>query len=498
MKTRIAIIFPDTNLFVQCHPLQALDWSRWMAYDEVHMVLCRSVQRELDDLKTRSNDQAPRARRALKLVRTLLTDTSDHLVVSSNRPIVKLYLDEPGPPSCNLEKTLDYGKPDDELVGDAYRWSQKHTDADVSILTNDTGPMATAKTVGLKYDVIPDKWLIGSQQDSADPDKTRLLARIKELERREPQVKLQFLDGDYITDGKIDIEYLVYEPLSTNEIESYIQAIRKLCPQQTDFDVPEPDVGNIASPFGRIVGDMRGTYKPARVEEIRRYSDIDYPRWLSSCESLLVNLHSTLQKQQPRPRFELAASNVGTRPARDVLVTFVAQGGIGIFAEPSVDTDTPEEQVDEPIDFPEPPQAPAGRWTGPFGDLSAMSSIAANLDRFLETPPLSESPFRFPEFPPHDPNSFYYKPQLPTEPTASFSLECAQWRHRTETKIFEGLISFDVSEAVTAGAITCELHSENISAPVRKVLPIRIRTTRTSTETASRNMLRRLRWRGAS
>ena len=58
--TRISIIFPDTNLFVQCHPLDTLDWSSWAAYDELHMILCRSVQRELDRIKTRSNDQAHR------------------------------------------------------------------------------------------------------------------------------------------------------------------------------------------------------------------------------------------------------------------------------------------------------------------------------------------------------------------------------------------------------------------------------------------------------
>ena len=38
MSTSIAIIFPDTNVFVQCHPLDNLDWSTWKEYSEVHLV----------------------------------------------------------------------------------------------------------------------------------------------------------------------------------------------------------------------------------------------------------------------------------------------------------------------------------------------------------------------------------------------------------------------------------------------------------------------------
>ena len=240
------------------------------------------------------------------MVRTLLIDKSDHLVISTDRPTVKLYLDKPGPPSHTLQNTLDYSKPDDELVGYAFGYGQKHTNADVYILTHDTGPMATAQAVGLSYSDIPDKWLIGSQQDSADPEKARLLARVAELERREPRITLQFVDGEYIADGQINVEYLVYKPLSTDKIEPYIEEIRRLCPEQTEFGLSE-DVGSVTSPFGRAAG-MGGTYKPATEEEIRRYHETDYPRWLSSCESFLFDLHSTLQTQQPRPLFELMAS----------------------------------------------------------------------------------------------------------------------------------------------------------------------------------------------
>jgi hypothetical protein len=49
----IAYLFPDTNVFVQCRPLEELDWSSWRELDEVHLVVSRPIESEIDAHKNR-------------------------------------------------------------------------------------------------------------------------------------------------------------------------------------------------------------------------------------------------------------------------------------------------------------------------------------------------------------------------------------------------------------------------------------------------------------
>lgn len=492
MTTRIAIIYPDTNLFLQCHPLKDLDWSSWASYDELHLMICRSVQRELDVIKKGTNDKATRARRAIRMVRTILNDTEpNYVVVKRAKPLVKLQLSAILRPSSELEEVLQYSKPDDELVGYAYRHREESLEADVFLLTHDTGPMATAKSVGLDYREIPDRWLIDSQQVSPDLEKQRLIKRIQELERQEPRIEFDVVNYPYERDGVIEIYYPIYDSLSQDEIDSHIQTIKTLVLMQTEFRSNEPEERSVASLAG-FAGAFRGRYEPATEEEIRRYQDREYPHWLSKCESLLSNLHSSLQEQQPRPYFEFAVSNVGTRPARDVLITFVAQGDFRISVEPYSGTEETDEQVQDPLGFPEPPQAPAGRWTGQYGDIRSMASAFGSLKSILGDSQDYGYLLSKLDTPSRDPNGFYYKPQRPINPTDSFSLVCEQWRHRTEREVFNGDFHFDLGEEETDGAIACEIHAENLTRPLRKVVPVRIRTTRTGTNSAIRDLFRRL------
>ena len=57
MTTRTLYLFPDTNVFIQCRPLNEVDWSEWMNHDEVHLIVCQPIQRELDKHKNRGNDR---------------------------------------------------------------------------------------------------------------------------------------------------------------------------------------------------------------------------------------------------------------------------------------------------------------------------------------------------------------------------------------------------------------------------------------------------------
>jgi hypothetical protein len=110
--TKVLHLFPDTNLLVQCHPLEQLDWSAWRDFDEVHLIISRPVQSEIDDHKNKGGERlARRARRASSLLRDIIVGGHEHLLVRPADPAVKLFIRTALRPSPDLGEVLDYSRP---------------------------------------------------------------------------------------------------------------------------------------------------------------------------------------------------------------------------------------------------------------------------------------------------------------------------------------------------------------------------------------------------
>src|ERR1700730_3079901 len=89
----IVHLFPDTNAFVQCRPLDQVDWSAWAEFDEVRMIVTRPVQNEIDKHKNKGSDRlAKRARLASSLFREIIKSSDDTKVIRETGPTIKLYL----------------------------------------------------------------------------------------------------------------------------------------------------------------------------------------------------------------------------------------------------------------------------------------------------------------------------------------------------------------------------------------------------------------------
>src|SRR5580704_14422985 len=89
IMSKILYLFPDTNAFVQCRPLEQVDWSAWKDFDEVHLIVSRPVQSEIDNQKNkRSGRPGRRARAASSLFREVIcaeTGPQGHSGVRSMR-----------------------------------------------------------------------------------------------------------------------------------------------------------------------------------------------------------------------------------------------------------------------------------------------------------------------------------------------------------------------------------------------------------------------------
>ena len=485
-KKRILYLVPDTNLFIQCLPLGELPWSDLGDFEEIRLIVCRPVQREIDNQKNRGNDRVgKRARTAYKLFRNIIVGDSDHIVVREDKPIVKVYLDVRLLPNQKLTDTLDYSKPDDEIVGCLHKFKQDCQSKDIRLLTHDSGPMATADSLSLAFMAISDNWLLQPEHNETEKELVRLRYRVSQLQKAEPQFPLACIDGQGEEIEKMEIEYPVYDPMTDDEISTLIQSLRDGFPQAIDFGSKErferPASGAIASALG-----ARRVYTPAPKEAIEKYTDQDYPNWIRECKSVFSQLHETLQQGNQQPSLTFVANNRGTRPASDVLIEIESKGDIKVYVPPDCDETTNGQEKFDGLRLPPPPQPPRGHWelVSPSPSLPWLHS--PTIEGVLQKALLSRSTFDIPEMVPpidlleigRDSDELYYKTDRPTEPVISFGLECEQWRHEIGERHFDVYVSFDLGKDQVRGAIKCSIHAKNLSKPLSTVIPVRFTPSR--------------------
>lgn len=377
MSNDVIYLFPDTNLFIQCKPLEQLDWSEWSEFKEVYLIVCRPVQREIDNLKYRGKDRvAKRARKTYQVFKSVIASAEQTWLVTDAGPRVRLYLESPSLASSDLKDVLDYSKPDDEIVGCLYRFKRENQDKDVRLLTHDAGPMMTAKSLGLEVVAIKEKWLLRPEHNDSEKQIARLKDRIVELEQTEPKFRIWLVDDNGHRVESIHLEHRLYEPLSNEEISAYIQLLKSEFPLATDFGSREP-----AEKDGETVADlligMQYIYTPATDEAIAKYKDQHYPEWIRECEELLFHLQDSLQSEIAQPAFNIAVVNEGKRPGNDALINIVSRGNFRICPPPEEGGDVARGKDKTGRSLPVPPRPPRGQWSPKSHLLSQFASVGA-------------------------------------------------------------------------------------------------------------------------
>ena len=186
---RILYLFLDTNVFVQCKPLEELDWLKWREFDEVQLIVSRPVQSELDDHKNKGNDRlARRARRASSLLKEIIASEHGHKLIRDFNPMVKLSIRLDLRPEPSLSDSLDYRHADDQLVGIVRAFAEAGHEPAPRLLTHDVGPMASARAVGVTIESVPDDWLLPPEPSEADKRIRLLEAEIASLKENEPRI----------------------------------------------------------------------------------------------------------------------------------------------------------------------------------------------------------------------------------------------------------------------------------------------------------------------
>lgn len=236
----ILYLFPDTNLFIQCRPLEQLDWTGWGSFDEIRLIVSRPVHKEIDYRKNKGSDRVGnRARAANAMFREITRGTQGYRVVREGSPSVKLLIEVQHLPDPALTDRLDYGERDEELIGTIATFKQQHPDADVRLLTDDGTPMATAKSLGIAVAEIPDSWLVPPETTDTEKKIRALEAENARLRRSEPQFELRCLDGNEKEIAMLEYTLERLEPLTEAQLTLLVKKIAEHFPMATDFGSAE-------------------------------------------------------------------------------------------------------------------------------------------------------------------------------------------------------------------------------------------------------------------
>ena len=417
-------LFADSNLFLHYKPLHQIEWSRIGGFDDIEVVVCRTVQREIDAFKDgREGRRTGRARRAASIFLDIAQNGPQEQRVASPHVMLSLYATSQ--PNADLADQLDYSQNDDRIIGHLAQFKQENPSADARLLTRDSGPVLSASSLRIPYVVIPDEWRLASEPDDKDRKIQELTRQLQKLQAEEPKFHFSCEQQSDQRQNHVEIVYAAFQPLTELEQDQLLEQLLDLYP---------PSVAD-----------------PTRIsaQYISEYERRAHPAWIAECEKYMKFVHAIVQLEHC-PELTVTIQNTGSKPATNVLVDIRASGNFGLTAPMTELKDSDLIPVRERPQPPAQPQRPRG--------LSAMLDNIARLDR----PSL-----RYLDFAPHvlGQEHFEYtvEPKLETEPV--ISLECGLWRHSLEPKDFTVRLVPPSNATPITGQITCTVHADNLTQP---------------------------------
>lgn len=457
------IIFPDTNVLVQGRALHDLPWSE-LGTGPIDLVLCGPVIRELDRLKTRPGRAGKVARAYSTKVRELMisADKSEVLVDSNPRVMLRL-----APGKTNLapqRQGLDVGHDDQAIINQAI--ARLDQDEDVILLTCDSFAALAAEEFGLPARLMPDHWLKEPEKDDSARELARRDAEIARLKATEPRLEHRFIDADGNEIEQLEATMKRYQPVTPEDIDRLVARVAALAPMAAVTPVAaakyaQPRATGRGFDLSEISLQSMGM-TPVTQADVEKYES-DYREWLTGVRNKIAGFHAEWNRRREWPRAIFCATNIGSRPASDVLVEVEASGDFelsGYRQDGDEDKRTKRGNWLELLLPPIPPK-PMPRSVG------LLAHDWLGLD-----PSVLSRPYFPTMLPRRDDDAFYWR-EGRSDPTKVLSLECKAWRHSRDEEEF----SFRVwasDEDEVRGLITARVNASNLTDPVERRLPLRI------------------------
>lgn len=446
-------LFVDSNLFLQCRPLQDLDWDRLVGREDVTILVPSAVLAELDKHKSDGNSRrAQRARRALQFLDSLLVAPDDKVIVRTTP--VKVFARFAPEVSGDASTSND-----DSILFEVAELSRTRGNQAVGLVTHDTNLKVKAKRKGLRFFPVPNEWLLAPEPDERDKRVRQLEEEVALLKRQTPIIEIAL-------DGNQEIELVVpsYEPLTSGTVERLVEAMTAKFPMKTDFSLTPSErllsVGGIG---------MVGLRQPADWE-ITKYQNEEYPNWERSLRSRLEHLHSSLRVRDATADIRFLIANNGTVPGEHVQVALRVSEGLL-----SIDPEYHDKLMERLLTRPSAPSPPEPRQNSldSFGNLPGLSGF---------TPPYLPG---IPRSPKRD--EFYLKTGKNIGDERVW--ECENMRHGVPPKEFSFRVGMNVQSQPSGGQMVIEVSAENLPKAAVKQFRIKIANVSANTERAANEWL---------
>ena len=422
-------LFADTNLFLHYKPLSEIDWLEhgdFGQFDQIEIVVCRTVQREIDHLKDgRDSRRTQRARKTASEFLEIAQHGPQEQKPTSPHVILRLY--DATQPKQDLAGSLDFNQNDDQIIGYLARFRADNPEAEARLLTRDSGPILTSRNLNIPYEIPDENWILSPETDDRDRKIQELDKQVAELKSQEPRFQIQCDGQESNRPGYAKVHYNVFRPLEPAEQDQLLRQLQVLHPPTVAYHAGVP------------------------VSAIKEYEEKNHPEWIVKCREVMAEFHTDIQQDHfPEITFEI--ENIGSRPATNARIDIEVKGNFGI--------------------------------TRPVSELKKYALFRRKLP---PTPPAQPKPIRqdflslgrgfpdsgFPSFPmhnlappPHDKEAFYYH-NMPKDPTSqrSISLTCDLWRHAVGPGAFTVRVVPSATDNAVTGEVICTVHADNLTKP---------------------------------
>jgi rRNA-processing protein FCF1 len=472
------ILFPDTNVFLQCRTLREIPWKDVIDTEDLELLIGAQVVDEIDDLKSNGNQRrARRAREANSLFAEMLT-SGGSLVLKDSGPRVTLRFAPLLPPKRDTSQMLDLTRPDDRLIDEVMHF--RLAEPTTQILSGDTGMKLRAPRRGVPVISVPESWLLPPEKDERDRKINSLEARIAELQSTEAMVSLSIMSENGSSLQAIDGYLVVYPDLTNTEIDQLIETIQQRHPEVKDFgqakESPALQLGVLSAFF-----ETMGKYRAPTAEQISAYQAA-YKKWIEKLREQFEQLGSLLNVRQRLRRFKVCLANTGSRPADRVLVEMKVHGKATLLA--SIRSDVPDlitqaSKLPEEVTLPAPPKPPRGEY---MYETFARNS-ALGLDQMDFASQLrSYRPKHIgidPAIAKRDRHEFYRR-ETSEKPVTAASFACEEFRHQQASEVFNLWIFMPIQDNAKA-RLHVRASARNMAVPVDLYVPIDIKCESRST-----------------
>ena len=468
LVTESLTLYVDTNFFIHCKGMDAIEWGIWTQHKTIHLLVCETVVREIDALKKDPiNRVRKKAARTSALFRKILDDPNERFTIHDMSPTVFVEFDKTLKPSEQNADSLDYSINDHRIIGFIVQFKGNNPNEDVRFMSADTIARFIGQRLGVTYAEIPSQWRSPEPNDPLEIENQKLRNELTEIRDKEPIFDIKTLNQIDPETEILSISHPRYIPLTNNEIDHLVEVLKQRFPMQSFFD-DEPPQRSRRTVLDQFVY-AASNFVPPSDEQIDEYKNVIYPSWIMNCRKYFAELHNHLQSNLEWPHLAFDVSNDSNNTARNALVRVVVHGDILIRPPEYVpETANGETDPDAPS-LPNPPIPPRGY----FPAERTLSQMAQGVDTFLNTD-LNALAARAHHAPVRELDQFYYKGDRSTEPVDIFELTCEQWRHRDEDEYFETQVCFDLAVSTHSGKIGLWIFAENLRQPVRKFVPIEI------------------------